>query len=108
MKHWYLPTSAGGKSMYSIVPGATISASDSAGSPRAARAALTTAAGDVVERLGAAAAEVEDAARLGVGEEPEVDRDHVVDEDEIARLLAGAVAAVRAEQLDAALRCETG
>jgi hypothetical protein len=58
--------------------------------------------GDVVERLGAAAAEIEDAARLGMGEEPEVDGDDVVDEDEVARLLAGAVAAVGAEEADPA------
>jgi hypothetical protein len=39
-------------------------------------------------------------------EEPQVHRHHVVDEHEVARLLAGAVAAVLAEQLDLALLAE--
>src|ERR1035441_9965889 len=58
----------------------------------------------VVERLRPAAAEVEDAARLRMIEEPEVDGNDVVDVDEIAPLLAGRVAAIGAEQLDAARR----
>ena len=74
--------------MYSILPGR-----DDLGQRQRRFAALGARRidhrrGDVVERLGAAAAEVEDAARLGMGEEPEVDGDDVVDEDEVARLLA--------------------
>ena len=35
-------------------------------------------------------------------EEPEVDRHHIVDEDKVAHLAAGCIAAIRAEQLDPA------
>ena len=40
--------------------------------------------GHVVERLGAAGAEVEDAALVGMLEEPQVHGDHVIHEDEVA------------------------
>ena len=75
--------------MYSIVP--VRDELPASGSARlAARRArgVDDRRGDVVERLRPAAAEVEDAARLGMLEEPEVDRDDVVDEDEVAHLLA--------------------
>ena len=43
-------------------------------------------------------AQIEQAAGLGMVKEPQVDRHHVVDEDEIAFLLASAIARVLAEQ----------
>src|SRR5882672_4567954 len=55
--------------------------------------------GDVVEGLCAPAAEVEDAARLRVLQEPDIDGYHVIDGDEVARLFALCVAAVFAEKL---------
>src|ERR1019366_2495105 len=59
---------------------------------------------DIVERLGPATAEIEDATGLRMLQEPEVDGNDIVDEDEVAPLLAGRIAAILAEQLDAGRR----
>ena len=91
MKHWYLPTSAGGEvDVLDDARRRPAPSSGSAASPRFGAAGVDDGEGDVVERLGPAGAEVEDAARLRMLEEPEVDRDHVVDDDEVAALLARA------------------
>ena len=60
-------------------------------------------AGHVVKGLGAARAEVEDAAFLGVVEVPQVDRHHVVHKHKVAHLRASCVAAVFTKQLNPAL-----
>ena len=53
----------------------------------------------VVERLRPPGAEVENAVAIRVLQKPQVDGDHVVDKNKIARLLSGSIAAVLAEQL---------
>ena len=58
--------------------------------------------GNVVERLRTPGAQVEHTALAGALQEPQVDGDHVAHEHEVARLFAGAIAAVGAEELDLA------
>ena len=62
--------------------------------------------GHVVEALGAAGAAVEDAADLGVIQQPEVHGHHIVDVDKIALLAVGAVAIAAFEQAHSIARIE--
>ena len=98
-----------GTAMYSIdALRPRSSSSVSAASPSRRAAGVDRRRRHVVEALRAAGAEVEDAGLVRMVEEVHVDLDHVVDGDEIAPLLAVAVAARALEQLDLARRRGTG
>ena len=63
---------------------------------------------DVVEALRGAGADVENAGLPGMIEKEQIDVDRVLDRDEIAPLLAVAVAAAALEQPDPAAARDTG
>ena len=79
--------------MYSIMPCAAQLRERERRLACRARQALIDGRGDVVEALRAAGAELKMPETLAVVEEMQVDLDHVLDRDEIAPLLAVAVAA---------------
>ena len=56
----------------------------------------------VIEWLGTACAEVENARLFRVIEKPEINVNHVIDENEVAHLTTGTIAAVVAKQFDLA------